>query len=80
VTYAGKDLNIVPLELHTRAASVSEPTSHELVGDLLDSNLKTGWEPFDHDGKRRAMRLPCGQEAEHAYLTWRRERDAKGIR
>ena len=62
---AAEQLDLVPLERHPGAAAVAGAPAGERVGDVVGGDPDAGRQPLQHGDQRRAVRLPCGQPAQH---------------
>src|SRR5690606_29866494 len=65
VPYAADDGHDVLFELHARAASVTEPTSTQRLGDVGGGHLHAGGQSLQYRDEFGAVRLACGQPAQH---------------
>lgn len=68
MAHPAEELEIVPLEAHPGAAAEAQAAAGELGAEGLDRHGEPGGEPLDDDHQGRSVRLPGGQEAQHALV------------
>jgi hypothetical protein len=71
VPHAAGQFDLVGLEAHPRAATVTEAAPGEIVGDVGGRDLDTGGQPLEHADDGRAVRLTRGDPAQHGVKSVR---------
>jgi hypothetical protein len=69
---AAEKLDLVTLEGHASAATMTQPASRQRVGDDAARDLHARGQTFEGRDKGRSVRLPRGQPAQHDVILPRR--------